>query len=736
MRLAIIITFIFSLSCSVSGQLSESVVRPKIGLALSGGSAHGFAHIGVIRYLEELGIEVDYITGTSMGSIIGGLHAMGLNSYDIEKVASELNWDMIMSNDIPLNEVAPIEKPFHGRIPLSVLWTDNSFKLPKGIIRGQKLDLVISKVYCPAHEVSDFDSFHKPFRCVGVDIEDGSVKVFDKGYLGNAVRASMSIPTVFSPKEIDDRLYVDGGLIRNFPVQEVKELGADFVIGVYVGSEMSDRTELHSMLDVLRQSASMAGMLDSKKQKELTDILVVPELEGTGSFNFNDYAHCIEEGYEAAKSQSAVFQKLADKVNSYNAPERNQKLSYPSSLRFKEITTLGCDPIFEKMILSRLKLWENYAVSLDDIEESLSLIYGTKNFSKTAYSFYQSDKGLGLEVDVEEAPPFSLGFNVSRYKLYNTALVISGDARNVIGRPSYFRMDARISDYPGIQGQYYLRFPGVPTLLFRLSGKVERFELPLFEAAEVDRLYNYEQGYLRAEFVQEWKNKYLFRMGYQFLHDEISPQALQSDFTEYQSERSEVFLGIEYNDLDREPYSRAGSNIHFSANYMFNNQLKVEGGEEEGPALSNDLAYAGFDFSFQNYTPLAERICLKYSLYGSYDFGKSFLDSYRVGGTDQSKSKVYGHIGIDDSELLLGNHVSMRLAFRLQLRPSLYLSPTIQYTNGIRYKLASSSVVSVLGTGLGFDYDSPLGPVSVNVGYSSLESRVVVNFGIGYRHLF
>lgn len=739
MRSAFVLFFFLIIVCSISGQqLSHSVVRPKIGLALSGGSAHGFAHIGVIRYLEELGIEVDYITGTSMGSIIGGLHAMGMDSYAIEKVASELDWDMIMSNDIPLNEVAPIEKPFHGRIPLSVLWTANSFKLPKGLIRGQKLDLVISKVYCPAHEVVDFDSFHKPFRCVAVNIEDGSVEVFDKGYLGNAVRASMSIPTIFPPKEIDDKIYVDGGLIRNFPVEEVKELGADLVIGVYVGSEMSKRDELHSMIDVLRQSASMGGMLDSKEQKKLTDILIVPELEGHGAFDFNDYAHCIEEGYKAAKEQQSVLlEKLAEKLGNYSAPQRSKKLDYPSSLRFNEITTVGCDPVFEKMILSRLKLWENYAVDLDQIDESLSLIYGTKNFSKTAYSFYQSDKGLGLEVDVDEVPPFSLGFNVNRYKLYNTALVISGDARNVIGRPSYFRMDARISDYPGIQGQYYLRIPSAPSFLVRVSSKLEKFELPIYAGENVDKSFNYEQGYLKADLIKEWKNKYLFSIGYQFLHDEVRPQVVDDYFSEYQSERSEVFAGIEYNDLDTEPYASEGNSLKLFANYMFGNEISTSGDSGEGlPLLDDNESYMGFDFSAVNYTLLSERICLKTALRACYDLGKSNLDSYRIGGIDQSKSHVYGHVGIDDSELIMGNHISARASLRLQLRPSIYLSPVVQFTYGNKYDLMTSKVVSVFGSGLAFDYDSPLGPVSVELGYSNLESRVVVNLGIGYRHLF
>ena len=262
-----------SLSFGLASQSSDT--KPKIGLALSGGSAHGFAHVGVIKYLEELGIEIDYVIGTSMGSVIGGLFAMGYNAAEITKTAGELDWDQLMSNRVPLDEIAPIEKPFHDRIPISALWKNSSFRLPRGFIRGQKLDLVVSKVYSAAYHIEDFDDFQIPFRCVAIDIEDGSIDVLDKGYVGNAIRASMAIPTVFPPKEVDGRLYVDGGLLRNFPVQEAIDLGADIVIGVYVGSEKATRDELYSMFDILKQSASMANLLDAEVQKKLTDVCLL-----------------------------------------------------------------------------------------------------------------------------------------------------------------------------------------------------------------------------------------------------------------------------------------------------------------------------------------------------------------------------------------------------------------------------------------------------------------------------
>jgi len=738
-RLDLVIIFIiFFVSSSSWSQELESTVRPKIGLALSGGAAHGFAHIGVLKYLEELGIEVDYITGTSMGSVIGGLYALGFNAHDIRHIASQLNWDMIMSNGIPLNEVAPIEKPFHDKTPLSILWKGKGFKFPQGLIRGQKLDLVISRVYCPAHEVDDFDEFHIPFRCIGVDIENGSVDEFDQGFLGNAIRASMAIPTIFPPKVLNDRLYVDGGLIRNFPVEEVIDMGADYVIGVYVGSEKETREELVSMFDILKQATSMSSILDSERQAKLTDILVLPEVKDMGSFDFNDYEEFIDLGYAAAREHATKFKDLAKRLTNYSAPSRSKRLKYPSSMRFSKISTLDAEPIFEKMILNELKLWENYAVTLDQVDEGLSILYGTKNFSKAAYSFNKTPSGLELEVEVEEAAPFSLGFNANRFDLYNTAFILSAEARNVIGKPSNFKLDARISDNPALQGAYYIRLPKIPSTLIRLSGKAERFELPQYNGSQLDQLFNYDQSYIKIDLINEWKNKYLISAGYRFLHDELKPEILgKSIFSEYQSERNELFASINFNSLDKQIYATEGYHINLESRYTFNNLISQN--STDGPMqafFEDDKSYLGFDLTLLRYTLLSKQICLQTALRSRYALGQSFLDSYRIGGPHQSKAYVYGFVGLEDSEIVVGNHISGELGLRFQLKANLFLTPIIQYIYGNQYSFGQIDLISDYGAGVAFDYRSPIGPISIDFGYSSYRERVIINLGLGYRHIF
>ena len=245
------------------------------------------AHIGVLKAMEEAGIYPDYITGTSMGSIIGGLYAIGYSAADIDSIARQMNWSRLLSNEIPLNKVAFEEKSYYGRYIIEFPFRNKKLGLPRGLIEGQELTIQMSNMTRPAHHISDFNDFPIPFACIGANIETGKAKVLNTGLLPEALRASMAIPTFFTPMEIDSNIYVDGGLIRNFPVQEVIDMGADIIIGVSVSSGLEPRDKLNSMVAVLSQAAFIASALDTEEQIKLVDIMISPNLEGysTGSFN-------------------------------------------------------------------------------------------------------------------------------------------------------------------------------------------------------------------------------------------------------------------------------------------------------------------------------------------------------------------------------------------------------------------------------------------------------------------
>jgi len=734
LRLFIVFFLFFSLSAKAQS------LRPKVGLVLSGGSAHGLAHIGVLKYLDKAGIKVDYITGTSMGAVIGALHAIGYDADEIEIIAEKMEWELLMSNHSPLNEVSPAEKSFHDKIPLSLLWNHSSFKFPLGLIQGQKLDVLISSIFSPAYFIDDFNDLPIPYKCVAVDLEDGSVKVFDSGYLGDAVRASMAIPSVFPPKELNDRIYVDGGLLRNFPVQENKAMGSDVIIGVYVGSKKEKRDKLNSLFEVLKQSASMASLLDYESQSKMVDILIEPDVKEFGTFDFSKPKKYINQGYIAAEEQEKALKSLADSLSQFKPELKKLKLLRPEFIEIDEIKSNEKDPVFQKMIKNRLKFQEG-RVLLDEIEHSISLIYGSKNYSKASYSFFKTDKAFGVDIDTKEVNPYTVGLGINRFKQYNTSFILSGEARNVFGKASRVRVDARLSENPGLQFNYLLRFPTAPSFFANLNGTYDRHNLPFYSGKIVDRLYKNTEIKIGLSLNKEWKNSHLFSLGYNHYFEFFKPKVFKSnDIKKYRTIQDEIYLRLNYNSLDRLIFATEGILLNIRLSGFFNNRLKRTNQSEEANFLpfEEDKHFVSSDVNFAYYIKSSNLLCHEFLIKSRISTGESFTRNYKIGGPLQEKDNVYGFLGLDDSELIAGDHLSFRYGLRFQIKSALYIIPAIQYFNGdnyLSYAFNEDVKISFLSYGIIFGFNTPIGPLVLDIGYADKTDRMVVNFGIGYRHI-
>src|SRR5580704_10702954 len=219
------------LSGSAFGQDTAISSRPKIGLVLSGGGAKGLAHIGILKAIDSAGLKIDYITGTSMGSIIGGLYAIGYSADSIEKIASRIDWDLILSNQSRMRSMIMDEKDEYGKYDIELPWVNHWFRFSTGVIEGQELWLKFSELFRPVYNIKDFSKFSIPFRCVATDVSTGDAVVLDTGEIVSALRASMAIPSIFTAVEYGGHKLVDGGVVRNFPVKDVREMGAQIVIG-------------------------------------------------------------------------------------------------------------------------------------------------------------------------------------------------------------------------------------------------------------------------------------------------------------------------------------------------------------------------------------------------------------------------------------------------------------------------------------------------------------------------
>ena len=290
--------------------------KPRIGLVLSGGAARGLAHIGVLKALEEQGIKIDAIAGTSMGAVIGGLYASGYKIDELEKLALGINWQQALSDAPPRKDVPfrrkQDDRDFLVKQKLSFR-DDGSLGLPLGVIQGQNLALLLESLLAHASDIRDFDKLPIPFRAVATDIVSGEKMVFRKGHLPQVIRASMSIPAVFAPVEVNGRLLVDGGMVDNIPLDVAREMGVDIAIVVDIGTPLRNRKQLATVIDVLNQSITLMTQRNSQEQLATlhpNDILIQPPLAGFGVTDFGRAQEMIDAGYRATRILDARLTAL------------------------------------------------------------------------------------------------------------------------------------------------------------------------------------------------------------------------------------------------------------------------------------------------------------------------------------------------------------------------------------------------------------------------------------------
>ncbi|HVH11145.1 MAG TPA: patatin-like phospholipase family protein, partial [Gemmatimonadales bacterium] len=257
---------------------------PTVGLALSGGAARALAHIGVLKVLEQAGVPVDMVAGTSMGSVIGGLYAVGYGAARLETIVTGQDWSRVLSDPVDRRDLPVARKETEDRYLLTLPIYHGAVHLPRGVVPGERAWELLTRLTWNAHAVGDFRRLPVPFVAVATDLETGEAVVLDHGFLPDAIRASMAIPSVFTPVELDGRVLVDGGVVRNLPAEDVRALGADVVVCSDVTDPLAPRDSIESLLDVLAQSVAFRTWDSEARERRACDVLIAPDVHAFSTF--------------------------------------------------------------------------------------------------------------------------------------------------------------------------------------------------------------------------------------------------------------------------------------------------------------------------------------------------------------------------------------------------------------------------------------------------------------------
>ena len=388
--------------------------RPKIGLALSGGGARGVTHIGVLQALERLHIPIDYIAGTSMGSIVGGLYATGATTEDLQSLIKNTNWVEIFS-DRPPRDLLPFRTKEDDRRYLEGLQMGLDKKglhLSKGLINGQKLLFLLENNTQRVSGVSDFGKFPIPFNCVATDIVTGNKYVFSQGSLPVAIRSSMSLPAIFAPMEHDGLLLVDGGIADNLPVDVVRAMGADIVIAVDIGTPPLERAQITSPLAVFNQVMNVLMQKEIDAQAASADILLRPDLKGYSLMDFERALTLVPVGEKLVEDHAAALSKYAVSPQEYAAWASRVRGLPPPPTKIDFVEFEGTDPLDEGLLKGRMSLKPGEPINMKDLQKDLLLVYNTGDYASVTYEVVQRGDQHGVVIT---AKPNATGPNYMRF---------------------------------------------------------------------------------------------------------------------------------------------------------------------------------------------------------------------------------------------------------------------------------------------------------------------------------
>jgi len=412
----------------------------KVGVALSGGAARGLAHIGVLKVLEQAGVPVDVIAGTSMGSVVGGLYAVGYTAPQLDTIVRTEDWYRLLTDPVDRRDLAVDRKFTEDHYLLTLPIHRGGIKLPKSVVAGQRVSQLLTRLTWSAHSIRDFRALPIPFAAVATDLETSRAVVLDHGFLPDAIRASMALPSVFSPVELGDTAVIDGGVVRNLPAQDARALGADVLICSDVTDPLEPRDSIVSLVDVLVQSVSFRMWDSEAEQRSKCDVLILPEVRGFSTFGFTRAGELMARGEMAARAALPQIEvALAQRRVSRRPRAPRVPVVEPESVL---VTAVRFDPVglVPAGFLSRtLGVRPGTWVSRRTLDQRMSRLYATGLFEGVGYRLDQGDVTVLLRE--RSGGRFGLGLRYdSRYK---ASVLLSSTLGRIAGGFSG-RADARL----------------------------------------------------------------------------------------------------------------------------------------------------------------------------------------------------------------------------------------------------------------------------------------------------
>jgi len=741
-KVALLICFLSILL--VNGALAQ---RPKVGLVLSGGGAKGISHIGILQAIDSAGLKIDYLTGTSMGSIIGGLYAIGYSGREIEKISDNLDWDVILSNKPNYSDISIDEKDEYGKYSVELGIKDLKPQIGTGLIESEELWLTLNKLFFPVYNIKDFSKFNIPFKCIATDLTDGKAVVLSEGEIVTAVRASMAIPSVFTAIDYDSTKLVDGGIIRNFPAKDIKEMGADIVIGVNLFTGLPDISKLNNVLDVFYQITQYRDAEDLVEEKKICNLIIEPPVGkySAGSFDAADSIMLI--GKMMGDMYYPYFKHLADSLNKLYPIDYSPygRLPVTESIVIDQVDFEGIKNTSMSLLSDKIQIKPGHSYSARQINKGFRKAYSSRFYDNVYYELKPTTEGHArLVCKVRESLLTQVKLGLSFHSYSGAALLANVTVRNLLLDKSRTMIKVAAGEYFRLLVEHKQAFGPKANNYLNFSFKTENLPLNLYEGAQKTSLYDVNYSQFDLNYTRVIGTDLSLAAGIRYRRNFFAPEVADNLQVEGNMSTAYAYLRSEAKTINSRLYPTSGYEFSAEAGIAFNRRAQINAFNTEGNVtdvseiIDGKPEYYRFMLNYARYYSLSRKYVFLYNIQAGLTLNSQgfIFDNFYLGGVEQLYDRQSVFVGLNEGQITTTSITSLLAGLQYNLAGSLFITGKANsgfYNFSTEDKVYDPDEVKwINGFSLGAGYNLSILPMEFTAMYSPEINAVYLHVKIGF----
>ncbi|MDE0598588.1 MAG: patatin-like phospholipase family protein [Dokdonia donghaensis] len=717
----------------------------KVGLVLSGGGAKGLAHIGVLKAIEDAGVRIDYIAGTSMGAIVGGLYASGYTAQQLDSIFTAVNFDNIIQDNLPRRAKTPYERQDDERYAITLPFDNFKVSLPSSLSKGQNTYNLLVKKLDHVSDLTDFSKLSIPFLCIATDVENGEQVVLEEGYLPEALGASAALPSLFSPVLLDDKVLIDGGVVNNYPVKELRDKGMEIIIGVDVQDTLRGRDRLKSATEVLLQINNYRTAKAMETKKKDTDVYIRPAIDSYSVVSFDQGREIINLGETKAKEQFQTLQAIGMRQKPLSRKRVSPTIK--DSIQIATVSITGNEKYTRAYVLGKLKLTPPVKISYEDFYNGLNNLSATENFEKIGHRLQNvaGEKVLHLELQ-ESKSTQSLRLALHYDDLYRTAGLVNFTKKRVIFKNDVASFDLILGDNIRYNFDYYIDkgFYWSVGLKSSYTSFEKGVNAQLFDATDgvslegINRVnLGYQDVSNRIYLQTILAKQFSFNIGIQHKFLDVETETVlpttegETAVIFDKSHMGGAYSQLKYDSLDNKYFPNSG--VLFDADfdvYLFSSDY------------NNNFSQFGIaNARFMYAASLSDRITTTVEAAGGFKLGGTNNRSldFALGGYGAKRiNNIIPFLGYDYLSILGDGYVKAVFDIDYEIFPKNHINASANFAN-VGYDLFDSTKSwlpppEYSGYSLGYGAETLLGPLIIKYTYSPevKSSEWFINLGFEF----